>query len=125
MLAEMGIKHVDFAKIDVEGFEPHVLKGLRKILESSRPVVFFEWSAQRADILGQQTVSQLFPSSYAFFRFVPYRPLLGLFNRPGFDVQRCSDDQFHRPVECNFIAVPSESPLLPPLIKMGDQSRSR
>lgn len=42
-LAEsQGIADVDLVKIDVEGFEAHVLRGATRLLEQSRPVVMLE-----------------------------------------------------------------------------------
>jgi FkbM family methyltransferase len=35
-------QHVDFIKIDTEGFEMKVLKGLEKTIEKSRPILFIE-----------------------------------------------------------------------------------
>lgn len=37
------IDHVDFIKIDVEGYEYEVLKGLKKTIAHSRPIVNFEY----------------------------------------------------------------------------------
>jgi FkbM family methyltransferase len=39
-----GIGRVDLIKIDVEGWEKHVLLGLRRTLERERPIVYFEVS---------------------------------------------------------------------------------
>lgn len=40
---EMNIEeHIDFVKMDVEGFEYHVLKGMRKILERDKPALWIE-----------------------------------------------------------------------------------
>jgi hypothetical protein len=56
-------------KIDVEGFEEEVLKGMRHLLRSVGPPVLFEW---RPDIshaagLGRWDVRKLFPDTYSFF----------------------------------------------------------
>jgi hypothetical protein len=40
--AVMGDKPVDLAKIDVEGFEPQVLEGMRMTLRRFRPALFIE-----------------------------------------------------------------------------------
>jgi FkbM family methyltransferase len=35
--------HIDFIKIDVEGFELEVIRGSRSILETHRPILYFEY----------------------------------------------------------------------------------
>jgi len=45
-IIELGIKDIDFIKIDVEGFELEVLQGLRKTIERYRPILTFEYHAQ-------------------------------------------------------------------------------
>lgn len=44
-LAEVGVGRVDAVKIDVQGFEPEVLRGLADILERDRPVIWCEIAA--------------------------------------------------------------------------------
>lgn len=39
---KLGIERVDFVKIDVEGFEGHVLRGMKRTLRKFRPVVTLE-----------------------------------------------------------------------------------
>lgn len=39
---ENGVGHVDAIKIDVQGFEPEVLRGLREILHRDRPIIWVE-----------------------------------------------------------------------------------
>lgn len=43
---ENGINQIDFIKIDVEGFEFEVLKGMQQVLETHKPVVIFEFDTQ-------------------------------------------------------------------------------
>lgn len=38
-----NIHHVDFIKIDVEGFEAKVIAGLKNTIQTSRPIIFMEW----------------------------------------------------------------------------------
>ncbi len=42
LLEEKGVKHIDFIKIDVEGYELNVLKGAKKSLLKYRPHLFIE-----------------------------------------------------------------------------------
>ena len=60
---------VDFVKIDVEGFEDHVLRGMRRVLQESRPRIIFECLTQR---LANRVVSVLRDYGYRFSRFGPH-----------------------------------------------------
>ncbi len=42
VLREHGISQVDAIKMDVEGYEMHVLKGSRQVIERDRPLLFIE-----------------------------------------------------------------------------------
>lgn len=44
-----GIRNVDFIKLDVEGFEPRVLRGLCRTIVRDRPIIAFEYDGQRGD----------------------------------------------------------------------------
>jgi FkbM family methyltransferase len=44
-VTNLGVKQVDAIKIDVQGFEPEVLGGLRAVLERDRPIVWCEIGA--------------------------------------------------------------------------------
>jgi FkbM family methyltransferase len=45
----LGLNDIDFIKIDVEGFEPLVLRGAKKTILESRPVIFMEILNQYKD----------------------------------------------------------------------------
>lgn len=69
--AEREIKP-DFLKIDVEGFEQHVIEGGRKVLEHNRPVVVLEMNHFCLDVLQRITLPDfldfmrdVFPFLYA------------------------------------------------------------
>ena len=64
---ENYITHIDFIKIDVEGFEIQVIEGARKTLETFKPILVFEYSlenikAQNGDI--QKLFNQLLEMKY-------------------------------------------------------------
>lgn len=65
------ISGIDIIKIDVEGFEVQVLNGLRKTLESQRPVVIFESLSDTRETseTNYEKMSSLFPENYSFFLF--------------------------------------------------------
>lgn len=80
VLVEIGVDQVHFIKIDTEGFEPMVLRGLRRTLERCRPIVFFEWTqVQRAGATAGE--AHLFPRGYRFYEFVSDTVRLSLFRQ--------------------------------------------
>lgn len=77
VLKELAVKHVDFIKIDVEGFEPEVLVGLSSTIRRDQPVIFVEWSqAAREKATG---IKEVIPEGYRCFDFVVRLPVLGIF----------------------------------------------
>lgn len=60
----------DAIKIDVQGFEPQVLRGMKKIIAQSRPVVWVEFSTGTvSQISHRKDVEALFPYPIDIFRF--------------------------------------------------------
>ena len=51
-LAEQGIVNVNIVKIDVEGFEPAVIRGLKTVFERERPFILLELSPEGLNELG-------------------------------------------------------------------------
>lgn len=51
-LAEQGIVDVGVVKIDVEGFEPAVIRGLSPVFERDRPFILLELSAEGLNEIG-------------------------------------------------------------------------
>jgi FkbM family methyltransferase len=74
-LAGIGAGRPMLIKIDVEGYEPQVLKGLASTLRQARPVVVFERSAETAASAQRldTTIAALFPSDYQFCNVVETR----------------------------------------------------
>jgi FkbM family methyltransferase len=61
---------VDAIKIDVQGFEPEVIRGLRPILERDRPLVWFEVAAAtRGKTSTSAAIEALFPLEGELLRF--------------------------------------------------------
>jgi FkbM family methyltransferase len=102
VLAEADGSSVGFLKIDTEGFEAHVLRGLSRTLAAARPLVWFEWSermaADRAD------ARDLFPGGYAFYRRAPDRSSLGILRRPAGRLESLTG----RWPEADILAVPGD-----------------
>lgn len=107
LLAERGDPPVVLAKIDVEGFEPDVLSGLRKTLDRSRPIVFFEWSPKSAQRAGTADPGAFLPSGYSLYRFEPQVVWLWAFSRAPFSVQPWLPGT-ETNVDTNLLAVPAE-----------------
>lgn len=51
---EIGLVDVDIIKIDVEGFEPYVLQGLRQTIQRCRPVVLMELLDDTRAVVGDE-----------------------------------------------------------------------
>lgn len=66
----LGNIPVDAVKIDVQGFEPHVLKGMRRILERNRPMVWTEISIGTLEqVRSADDLRALFPYPVHLRRF--------------------------------------------------------
>ena len=94
-LREAGVAHVDFIKMDIEGFEKPALAGLRQTLQRDRPIVLLEVSTNPGEpglFASAEDLRAAFPEGYALFDFVPLdmgagtyalRPLSLPFDREG------------------------------------------
>ena len=78
VMASASVGHVDFIKIDVEGFEPHVLHGARQTLERHRPTVVLELNHWCLNAFQRITVPDFFDQLRATF------PVLLAVNGPGY-----------------------------------------
>jgi FkbM family methyltransferase len=68
---------VDAIKIDTQGFEPEVLRGMPRLLRQHRPIIWFELGAATEKQLGtRSTLKQLIPYAFCLFRFEHRRGLL-------------------------------------------------
>ncbi len=72
-LQELGIQRVDAVKIDVQGFEPEVLRGLARVTARDRPVIWCEISAGTLEQIGRpQEFKSLLPRGYRCFRLLEH-----------------------------------------------------
>lgn len=72
-LAEQGIRGIDFIKIDVEGFERQVLRGLTETIKAERPIVAFEYHGHLEPPESFDEIAALLPD-YVFVDPVPPAP---------------------------------------------------
>ena len=102
ILAELGADRLDALKIDVQGFEPEVLTGLRDHLLRDHPFVWFEvGSATRARMGTRAAIEQLIPFRFKLLKFESSRR--GLRHRVGL-----SDMPGSRIENGDYVAVPIE-----------------
>jgi len=95
------IKNISFIKIDVEGYESNVFKGLSNIITKDRPIVFFEWS--NTSIEQSFNVKSCFPNDFYFFDFLGDKNIFYFFAIPGFRLKA-----FNGLIEGNKVAIPKE-----------------
>ncbi len=76
VVGEINLDRVDLIKIDVEGFELNVLRGLKETLNKFKPVLFFEWSLNERDSCSD--LAHVLPAGYEVYRF-SYRPVRAVF----------------------------------------------
>lgn len=92
LLSELGIEAVNLIKIDTEGFEVEVLRGLAKTLERDSPTVFFEWSQPARGRPASANAASLFPVGYSFFQVLPPSNRFGLLTKGRYRLQPLSGD---------------------------------
>lgn len=103
VVADLQLPRVHFVKIDSEGNEPFVLRGLKHTLHRDRPLVFFEWT-QGERKLGTSCEPSLLPRGYRFYQFVGDTVVMGVFRKPAYELQLLRDFWPHG----SLLAAPQE-----------------
>lgn len=70
-LMDRGVNKIDILKIDVEGFEPQVIKGLSELIKDNTPIIICEISDMNKNIFSsEQVFLRLLPeNTYKLFIF--------------------------------------------------------
>lgn len=101
--AKMGLKKIDLIKIDVEGFEKSVLKGLADTLHKCRPTVVMEFSdTTKLSFTRENELKSMLPEGYTIKRVICDRPYCAFFNRTKC---RYADFNFNDPASGNLLFV--------------------
>lgn len=80
----LALDHVDLVKIDVEGFELSVIRGMARSLARYRPVIVMELAdATRAQFSSMEAFLTLFPPGYRVDEVQSLRPRWGVLARQG------------------------------------------
>lgn len=90
------LARVDFLKIDAEGFEPHILRGARKLIARHKPYLFVE--ANNARIV-EEMVPEIQAHGYTGYWFVASRFRQDNYNRSGFATAGWDSNLIFRPAE--------------------------
>ena len=124
-LADANVKNIDFVKIDVEGFELNVLRGLVRTIDHHRPVIAFECHAQNLDKKHLDEFKEIL-KGYTFIelRFAPHNA--SFFQRLAFHYSRAGKPELKRIEELkprtyeNILAIP-ELETFPELLELNDR----
>lgn len=76
----LGVDKIDFIKIDVEGMEISVLKGLLDTIRTYKPVMFIEMSPESQVTLFNDLKEKM--GAYKFYSIEANNPFLVFFNKP-------------------------------------------
>jgi FkbM family methyltransferase len=69
VLQDVNFGRIDGIKIDVQGLELNVLRGLRKTLEANRPLVWLELGAATQEEMKEHPFADHFPYPVSYFAF--------------------------------------------------------
>lgn len=78
VLSKINLAKIDFIKMDVEGFESHVLQGSRNTIAAYKPTIVFELNPGACERSGENAADILQfieKAGYCFFRYLGEREL--------------------------------------------------
>jgi FkbM family methyltransferase len=91
--SRLGLQKIDLMKIDVEGFERSVLRGLCRTLRTWRPVVVMEFSEDtRRSFSGEDEFLAMLPDRYRVKHITSNKVFAVFFNRVEY---KCADFNFN------------------------------
>ena len=109
--SNLGLDKIDLVKIDVEGFEKSVLKGLENTIRDYRPALLMEFSdTTQASFTGVDELQSMFPEGYRIKRVISNSKYFVFFNRAKYKL-----------IDFDF-GVPGGNLLLSPQIQKWRQS---
>jgi len=73
---ELAGTKIDALKIDVQGFEQNVLRGLQKTIVTSRPLIWVEITETTLDTPTASALAELIPTRFRLLRFVSHRGIV-------------------------------------------------
>ncbi len=80
-IEELKLEHVDFVRMDSEGYELHIFKGLKKTLEKFKPIISIELHKRQLGVDGTREFFQLMKDlDYEVESYVPREldiPIIG------------------------------------------------
>jgi len=101
-LEESGIDHVDVVKMDIQGFEPEALVGLRETLRRDRPLISVEIAPDNTVKFGSfERFKEYLPEAYSFLRVRPMN--VGLLRRT---VVECYTGEAFHTMSGNLFCIP-------------------
>lgn len=110
IIEKLELAHIDLIKIDVEGYEKSVLKGMENTLQKYRPVIIMEYHQTSYQAFNSyDDFMQCFPSNYKVKRIDSNIPWGVIFNKP---VYRLNAFTFKDPGYYNLLIIPNEKTIL-------------
>ncbi len=103
MVNSLNLQQIDFIKIDVEGFEGHVLRGARQTLLSNKPVVVLELNHWCLNAFQRTSI----PDFFDFLRSI-FPVLLAVDGSSYMDLHNDSDSyivMYHHIMQMRFLNI--------------------